>query len=210
MDALRQTLEPLAWDESSSPPEGLAERTLANIAARAPMRPLPTSRRGGVPWRRMVEAAAVVLITATVLGAGISWLGRLRVQYPDGPANPVDVVACKNNLHEVFALLRAYGDAHHGDFPNVAAAVQPSRNAGGLVFSILHDSNLLPGDVKIACPSAAGPSPVLVGLSDVKAMNDAAYQQWAMQQQNGYAYSLGYRQGDHLIGLRWTTANPVR
>ena len=161
VDRLRQTLEPLAWDDASSPsplpspspPEGLAERTLALIAACAAMRPLPISGRGGVPWRRMVEVAATMLIAATALGVAVTWIGRLRVQYPGGTPNPVDVVACKNNLQETFVLLRAYSDVHDGQFPNVAGAVETPRNAGGLVFAILHDSKLLPAEVKTACPS---------------------------------------------------------
>ena len=40
-------------------------------------------------------------------------------------------------------------------------------------------------------------------------MSDAAYQQWAKGLQNGYAYSLGYRQGDHLIGLRPDDSKPA-
>ena len=108
----------------------MADRTLEHILARAPLRPLPTGGRGGVPWRRMVEVAAVVLITVTALGVAVSWLGRLRVQYPDGPANPVDVVACKDNLQRVFVLLRAYSDAHNNELPNVAAVAGTATQRG--------------------------------------------------------------------------------
>jgi prepilin-type processing-associated H-X9-DG protein len=201
VEALRLTLEPLSWDAAGDvPTPGLAERTLAHVAAYAPGRRKVVPGLGAMPWRRFFEIAAVALVAVTSVGVGLTWLSRLRGPNAAGEPNATQLVACQNNLREVFGLLRTYGDSHNGQFPSVAAAVDPPRNVAGLVFSILHDNSLLPANLQLVCPAAGGPAPSPVPLNDVKAINDGAYEGWAQSLQHSYAYSLGYRQEGQLVG----------
>jgi len=210
VEALRQAFEPLSWDSADAPPPGLAERTLQQVPmAHAPDRPkVPVGVRV-IPWRRLLEVAAVLVILATPVGLGISWIGRIRIQQPGGEPNATQVIACKDNLHKLFVALCAYGETHNRKFPNVAAALEPPRNAGGLVFSIPQDSNLLPSDIKLVCPGASSPALAPAGLNDVKAMDDGAYQHWAKTMQNGYAYSLGYQQDGQIVGPHLEDGKPT-
>jgi prepilin-type processing-associated H-X9-DG protein len=202
--ALRQALEPLSWDPCAAPPPNLAEHTLEHVDEKGD-RVLFTSKKISTPFssRRLMEMAAMLLVAVTAAGAGISWLGGLR-----GQANPILVTECKDNLHKVFVALDTYGDLHHRQFPDIAAAAEPPRNAGNLVFCILHDQQLLPADFKLACPGTAGPTPVVIGVGEVQAMNDQVYQVWALSMQNGYAYSVGYHEGGQLVGPRLEDGKP--
>jgi hypothetical protein len=206
--ALRQALEPLSWDPCAAPPPNLAEDTLQHVEKG--VRTLLERKRFLTPFysRRLVEVAAMLLVVVTAAGAGISWLGGLRGQRAGGQPNPILVAACKDNLRKVFVALDTYGDLHNRQFPDVAAAAEPPRNAGSLVFSILHDQQLLPTDFQLSCPGTACPAPAVVGLGEVKVMNDLAYRGWAVSMQNGYAYSLGYREGGQLVGPRLEEGKP--
>jgi prepilin-type processing-associated H-X9-DG protein len=209
--ALREALEPLSWDPAAAPPPELAERTVQHVEEEKGVETLFASNRVLTPLsRRLLEVAAVLLVTATAAGVGIAWLGGLHGQRAGGAANPVLVTACKDNMHSVFAALSSYGDIHgkKGQFPDVAKATKTSRNTGGLVFSVLHDNELLPVDFKLACPGTACPSPDHIGLAEVETMNEMAFQGWTQTMQYGYAYSLGYRQGGQLMGPRLEDGKP--
>jgi prepilin-type processing-associated H-X9-DG protein len=205
LTALRQALEPLSWDATGAPPPRLAERTLQRVAAFQPHSPSGVRR---LPGRRFLEVAAALFIVATAAGVGITWLGGIRGQRPGAEANPSALVLCKENLHKVFVALGTYADAHNRQFPDVAAAAKAPRNGGNLVFSILYDGNLLPADVKLACPGTAASSPNPISLGDVQALSDKAYQGWAQSMQNGYAYSVGYQQDGKFVAPRLEEGKP--
>jgi prepilin-type processing-associated H-X9-DG protein len=200
VEKLRKSIEPLPLDATESPPAGLVARTMASVADQVDGVPAPSWRLRGMGWRRIAEVAAVLLLTITAVGMGLSWLGRLHLQS--------DVVSCQDNLREIFVMLRAYGDGHQGQLPHVATAAEPPRNVGGLVFAMLRDQDLLPGNVKVSCPATGGPTPTPVSLADVKAMSEPAFDLWARGLQSGYAYALGYRQADQLQGLRLDDSKP--
>jgi prepilin-type processing-associated H-X9-DG protein len=206
LETLRENLEPLSWDLVAAPRPGLTERTLAHVAS-AEVRP---GRVGiaGMPWRRIIQAAAAVALVATAVGAGVSWIGRLYIQIPGGQPNPSQVIACKNNLHNLYVALSAYSDLNHGQFPSVSNVTDPARSVGGMVFAALKDCDLLPDNTQLACPANSGPSPVAVGLGEIKAMNDGERQKWAKGLENGYAYSLGYQQEGKAVGPRLEDGRP--
>jgi len=211
VDALRAALEPLSWDRGATPPPELADRTLERVeveAAQLPDEPLAPIATGGLSWRRPLAVAAVLVMMATAMGVGISWVFGLRGHPLGGDPNVAAVAHCKNNLLKVYVALAAYSDTHNHQFPDAATAVKPPRNAGGLVFSILHDNELLPPDFKLACPGTGCPPPDPIGLSDFQKMSELVYQGWTQSMQNGYAYSVGYRQGDQRVGPRLEDDKP--
>jgi len=207
--ALREALEPLSWDPAVAPPPELAERTLLHVEEEKGVGTNDEPKWVLTPFsRRLVEVAAVLLVAATAGGVGIAWLGGLHGQRAGGPANPVLVTACKDNLQSVFKALTAYGDSNKGQFPDVALATKTPRNTGGVVFSVLHDKELLPVEFRLACPGTTCPSPDHIGLAEIETMNEMAFQGWTQTMQYGYAYSLGYRQGGQLIGPRLEDGKP--
>jgi hypothetical protein len=207
LTALRQALEPLSWDTCAAAPPRLAEVTLEHIEKSVAISCYGNRKVFPFSSRRFAEVAAMLLAVVTAAGAGISWLGGLHGQR-GGQPNPTLVTACKENLHKVFVALGAYGDLHNRQFPDVASAVEPPRNSGSLVFSILHDQQLLPADFKLSCPGTAVAAPAVVGLGDVRAMNELAYQGWAQSMQHGYAYSVGYHEGGQVVGPRLEDGKP--
>jgi hypothetical protein len=178
LDRLRRTLAPLAAGrDPGPPPAGLADRTLAFIAARtADRRPAPARRvgtTGGEPvfapsrWRRIdVVIAAGILVM--VGGLGLSGVGRVQQRHA--------VAACQNNLRVVGAALAGYSADHAGRFPQVAE--MPPNNVAAAFVPMLQDSgNLVAAP---ACPGAGSAVPA-----------------------GGYAYTLGFRGPDgRLYGLR--------
>ncbi|HYV38211.1 MAG TPA: hypothetical protein VE988_21175 [Gemmataceae bacterium] len=182
LDNLRQSLEPLAADRQVAPPAGLAGRTMAHIAlAQSPPRNIKHVGMGGVPWRRILSMAAMLMVAVTAGGAGLAWIGGLRSQRP-GEANAAQVTACKDNLHKAFVSLWSYASTHKNQFPAVAANGEPPPNAGAQVFNVLKDSKVLPANVQGSCPAAP----------------DFAY-----------AYSLGYGQAGKVIGPRVEEGKPT-
>jgi prepilin-type processing-associated H-X9-DG protein len=204
VEALREALDTLSWDVGILPPPQLADRTVQRVEEAQVSK--------GPKWfggaRRLLTAAAVLMMAVTAGGVGVSWLGGLRNQLPGGQPNAVLVTQCKENLHKAFLALGTYGDHHDGQFPNTTAAAKPPRNAGGMVFSVLHDERLLPADFKLACPGTNYAAPEPISVADVQTMNELAYQGWAQSMQNGYAYSLGYHQGGQQVGPRLENGKP--
>jgi prepilin-type processing-associated H-X9-DG protein len=206
LEALRRALAPLRADaDEFEPPAGLAERTLARVAATAggelPHAPRPVNRAaasGRPAWRRAdVLVAASVLIVAA--GLGLSLLFRLREGH--------DVLACQNNLREFFIALKTYSEQHRGDFPDVAHAAQPPRNVAGLVVPILASEGELPRDANVRCPSCGAPAAPAGTLEQVLKMSDEEFGQECVRL--GYAYSLGYRdQGGRYRGPRFDPEQP--
>jgi prepilin-type processing-associated H-X9-DG protein len=201
---VRQTLAPLALDRAIEPPTGLAARTLARLpqAAVAPYTTLESPRvtRFALPGRRLIEFAVAAACILTLVGLGALWVARIRGVRPDD-VGAVQMVECKNNLQKLFVPLRAYADTHRGEFPNVAAADTSPRNVVALVFPMLKDAKVLPADATIACPMASC-TPCLNDLMQVKALDLASLQNWASSMVHTYAYSLGHRSQDKLVGLR--------
>jgi prepilin-type processing-associated H-X9-DG protein len=180
-DRVRATLAPLAADRPDEPPPpGLAERTIAFVAAHTGDRPRPYShvtapseRPSYQPsrWRRAdaLVAAAILIVLG---GLGASGLGRLRYNY--------EVTACQNNLRQLHQALASFSHQHDGHFPQIAEL--PPRNIAGAFVPMLLEAGTLPTGGTPNCPIAIKAA----GLPSA-----------------GYAYSLGYRDGDGVLhGLR--------
>ncbi len=205
LDRLRRALEPLEADRDApdlEPPPQLVMATLARVAeARAeappeePPRTLPfapgvpaSQRGGGGRWHRpdALVAAAIVLVA---LGLGASWLHKSWFQS--------DLVACKENLHRFHSALAAYSELRGGAFPRVDE--KGPHNYAGVFVPVLHESGALREGVSITCPSQGRRPPP---LDQWAAGGPDRYREAVRDLAGSYAYSLGYRHGDGVVGLR--------
>jgi prepilin-type processing-associated H-X9-DG protein len=211
LDALRQALEPLSADcGDPEPPPRLAARTLARLTGLScgdlPRAPQTGGRAAGAPfpmWRRAdVLVAACLMLTA--LGLLTHWLFTLR--RPDGAAQ---MIACQDNLRRLYVGLKSYSDRHNNDFPNVARAAQSPRNVAALVVPILMESGSLPEPVSLSCPATGAPQACPWTLHDLQAMSPEEFRKSVEGLGACYAYSLGYRTDDALVGLRFDPAKPI-
>lgn len=185
LDRLRANLVPLAAARTEEPPPaGLADRTLALVAAYsrggrpAPVRRAALGDREPVysppRWRRIdVFVAASILIL--VGGLGLSGVGRVQQRH--------DMTVCQNNLRQLHTAFVGYSLDHDGRFPQVSD--RPPNNVAAVFVPMLQQAGYLPPTGAPACPAAVS----------VVASPDAG----------GYAYSLGFRGPDgQLHGLRRT------
>jgi len=200
--ALRRLVEPLEADrEAPEPTPGLVVRTIGRVAehirlhGEAPTVAAPMAddhlarlapdewidviahldRRQSTAtsrWRR-ADLAVAAAIACVALGLVIAAIPYLRHRQ--------NVVACKNQLRELYAAIDAYAGTHRNDLP--AVSDEPPHNTAGSFAAILRDAGTLPSSVGVGCP-AAGP------------------QDFAT-----YAYTLGYRdETGQLRGLNRDTA----
>jgi prepilin-type processing-associated H-X9-DG protein len=209
---LRQALAPLDADadgDEVEPPAGLAVRTLARVQPangelpRAPaLRTRYVGPSGRSFWRRAdVLVAASVLFLAT--GVASAWLVHIRQSH--------DLVACQNNLRELYEGLRGYSEQHHNRFPNPAEAAPRSRAVAGLVVPILASAGHLPSDTSVRCPGTGG-APLFPAftLEKVLSMSDADFQLDAVRLACSYGYSLGYVDPDgNYEGPRFDPRQPI-
>ena len=200
---LGRLVEPLAADaDAPEPPTGLAESTLAHIAGsswrRLPAAP-PPRRSGAFPrWslrRADLVTAALVLVLAA--GLGLTWLARQWRDYR--------VLACQNNLHRLWTALQIYADEHPADggaFPRV----EPTgpRSFAGVFVPALTDAGALGPDVTTVCPAQGGSAPPPCSLAELDALarnQPCEYRARVRELGGDYAYTLGYRRGDDVVGL---------
>lgn len=205
LSVLRRMLEPLADDgDDPEPPPGLADRTIGHLAGRRPHlrlpgAPPPSRRQVGEAARRgprRIDLVVAVLALALTAGLCMSWLGRQWRDYR--------VLACQNNLRQFWAALQVYADGRSdAAFPRVEAA--PPRNFAGVFVPVLADAGALGSDVTVSCPARGRQAPAPCPLADLEDMarrrpND--FQALTRDAGGDYAYTLGYRDGDDVAGLR--------
>ncbi|HEY1380958.1 MAG TPA: hypothetical protein VGF55_29430 [Gemmataceae bacterium] len=183
LDRLRANLVPLAAAcTDDPPPAGLADRTLALVAAHSGRRRAVPSNRSALGdrepafspsrWRRIdVFVASSVLILFG--GLGLSGVGRLQQWH--------DRFVCQNSQRQLHAALVNYSLDHGGRFPQVTD--RPPNNVAGAFLPMLQEAGYLAPAGSAACPAATA----VAGGPDA----------------GGYAYSLGFRGPEgHLHGLR--------
>jgi prepilin-type processing-associated H-X9-DG protein len=197
---LEQALAPLEADaESPPPPADLVFRTLARVAEQICIpAPVPTTTTlpkappiepsslplGRVGWRRLdVLVAACILVT--ILGVGLSVLGRLRA-----PSSGALIVNCQGNLRQFFNALETYRDIHRR-FPDVS--LETPRNVAGMVVPMLIDAGTLSETASIRCPGIGEPMSCPLTLASLRNMNDEQFTRHSPCLSMCYAYSLGYR-----------------
>jgi prepilin-type processing-associated H-X9-DG protein len=192
LDELRRLLAPFEVDRDSTPaPSGLAERTLARLAAvfaeheppAAPPRPLPRAPReepesravGGRLRPDLLVACGIAIVAGGLI---FSAVGKVRARY--------DVAACQNTLRVTHVGLSGYADAHSDRYPQIG----PDSTADSF-GAMLASSGQVPPNFRPVCPACPTPSPT--------ATVPAA----------GYTYTLGYRlPGGELTGFRRPGGSP--
>jgi prepilin-type processing-associated H-X9-DG protein len=197
---LEQALAPLSADrDAPAPPPLLVERTLARIAEEMctpgksdlphapPVSPVTIS--GGRSWWRRADLAVAASVVLTVVGIGLTILGSMRA-----PSSEALAAECKNNLREFFFGLQTYHN-QHGRFPDVSR--ESPRDVAGMVVPILADAGALPEGASIRCPGLGAPLMNHVTLTSLRAMTDEDFSKYAPSLSMCYAYSLGYRDGEH-------------
>jgi hypothetical protein len=190
LETLRRFLAPLAADrDGEEPPPGLALRTLAFIARDRCRRPPVADASGRSPnlpsapktpceyaptsawsWHRRVDVLVAAGIVVAVVGLVLSGLSRAWSEY--------QVVACKNNLHQLYGALDVYSNTHNGEFPLVEP--DPPRNLAGIFVPVLNESGLLSATMNVNCPATGQYRPPIRDVRDLDA--------------GCYAYSLGYNE----------------
>jgi hypothetical protein len=200
---LGRLARPLAADaDAPDPPAGLAESTLARVAGLSSLR-LPaapsTASQAGAPRRGLRPADFIAASLILVLAAGLclTWLAREWRDYR--------ILACQNNLHRLWTALQVYADQHPengGSFPRVEP--QGPHSFAGVFVPVLTDSGALGRDAATVCPGRDGrasPPCSLAALDDLALNRPREYRARVHDLGGDYAYSLGYRRGDELVGL---------
>jgi prepilin-type processing-associated H-X9-DG protein len=212
LELLRHALQPLGADaDAGAPPSGLSVRTLAHIArhqcrntASGPRiyrtlpsapRPLPSQFASSRSWWRRADVLVAATLLVAMVGVGAPMLPRLwRDQ---------QVYVCQRNLQLFHQALMAYSDHHHGEFPKVEA--EPPRNIAGIFVPILNDSGLLAQDMTVNCPPDGRHATPNCSVKQLEELQQNQPDQFRLLTRNlagCYAYSLGYRDGEDLVGLR--------
>lgn len=226
LDRLRLSFAPLEADrEPAAPPVGLAFRTISRLAAYVvEHEPRQTRPSSDAELALAVEAASkehesteaaseplafpaamssipraprdqaesryvggrfrpdLLVACGIALFAGgllFSGLGKLRARN--------EMLACQNTLRTLHTGLSGYADTHDGRYPQIGVGLNTTADS---FATALANSGQVPEGFRPACPSTqvanpAKPSPAV-----------------------GYTYSLGYRNGNTLIGLRQPSGTP--
>lgn len=206
LERLERALVPLAADaEAPAPPPGLALAAIGRIAEHKcrPLPPAPPPPRNqigptGWRWSRRADVLAAAALLVFVGGLGLpflmrAWHGR-------------DRVACENNLRTFWGALQTYSTRTPGGAFPMVEEKGPSSVAGAFI-PMLREAGALNGDaVTVACPGqgrrVVAPQYGLADLAAAYENGGDGFEQMARELAGDYAYSLGYRQGPTLVGLR--------
>ncbi len=212
LDTLRHVLEPLAADRAEmEPPPDLVVRTLGRIAEHCchdlPRAPTVSLGRSPSPTLRFLRRADVLVaacLLLTALGVGVPWLASV-IGRQGGTAH---IVACQDNLRKFYVGLKNYSDLHNNRFPDVAHAADPPRTVAGMVVPILMDARALPDNASVRCPGNGDCQPCPWTLQDLQKMGPEQFKKHAHALASCYAYSLGHRDNNALVGLRFDADKP--
>jgi hypothetical protein len=198
---MEQALAPLAEDrDHPDPPPSLLYGTLARVAeyhVRAlPDAPVPSPHQVGNParrWLRPVDGlvAAVLLVLA----------GGLLLSFVSKQWQNQQRLACANNLRQFWVAVSQYADHHGGTFPRVEP--EGPRSVAAVYIPVLQRDGLLAG-VRIQCPASGRDGTPGVSLAELERLYRAdpeRFRSVARELGGGYAYSLGYWEGETLCGL---------
>jgi hypothetical protein len=164
-------------------------------------RPLPRApqpRRpivGGPGWWRRPDALVAAVLLVVIGGLVFGGLGRLWHRQ--------QIIACQNNLRAFHQALVRYSDHHDGSFPRVEK--DGPRSVAGVFVPILRDDGMLGSDVSVRCPGNGGVVPTDITVADLErawVAGPESYRPLARRLAGCYAYSLGYRDGEDVRGLR--------
>lgn len=175
---VRAALTLLEVDRDIDAPNGLANRTVARLAAELVHEPTvpstalvassdrPETRLIGGRFRFDLIVAAGIGFLA--LGLALSFVNRART------AN--ELMACQNNLRTLHSGLTGYADTHEGRFPQVGTPSYPTADS---FVQALTDAGQCPPGFHANCPAA----PASVHVS--------------------YTYPLGHRTTNNIVQGEW-------
>jgi hypothetical protein len=203
LERLRALLAPLESDrDEETPPRGLVEQTLARVAGPArtlPFAPqLPRSQAQSRSWWRPSEMLVASLLALVVLGLAGAWIHESWRQS--------GIRRCQENLRALHGALMQYADQREGALPVVEA--EGSRAFAAVFGPVLAEARVLPQQASVSCP-ASEPCPSLEA-DQLRRMDEwytAAHDRFTQARKelaSSYAYTLGYREGRDLKGLRRT------
>jgi hypothetical protein len=204
LELLQQGLAPLAADaEAEEPPRELVLNTLALVAAHHCRPPLPPAPRVSPQqveaparrWSRRADVLVAALLLVVVGGLGAPLLIRQWYLYQRQ--------ACAQNLLTFWQALATYSDQHDEAFPQV----QPlgPRGVAGIFVPLLTDARVLDAQASVLCPAQGRQPPAQYTTRDLEEMYATRRDEFNLVARNlggSYAYTLGYRQGNHIVGLR--------
>jgi hypothetical protein len=212
LDLLRRALVPLEADRDDPvPPPRLTGRTLALVASHRPdllpMAPRETSgpQGRGRGWWRHSDALVASVLVLVLLGMGAAWVSRAWQE--------ARVTECKNNLREFHRALAQYS-AQQPDGALPAVKADGAQAIAGIFIPLLVDAGVLGGDVSVRCPANGRQPPStepaqVARLEQWYATAPDRYRRTARELAGDYAYTLGYRDGAGLHGLRWGPGNDM-
>src|SRR5262249_3195921 len=93
-------------------------------------------------------------------------------------------------------------------FPDVAQAAAAPRNVAGMVVPVLKKAGALPATFSVRCPANGEPLPCPWTLDELRAMDPEQFRRQAHTLVSCYAYSLGYRAENGVIGPRFEADKP--
>jgi len=210
LERLQRALEPLACDrENPEPPAGLATSTIDFVEnarpATLPFAPRPSGAGGFWSWARRADVLVASVLAMVILGLGAVWLIQSRQRS--------DQLACQENMRRIHHALTAYSDQRQDRaYPRVPP--QGPHAFAGVYVPALADAGVLPSEVSVRCP-ATGVRTVslepdqLRKLEQLQIQDPEGYKRLVADLSDGYAYSLGYRQGGALYGLRQEPDNDL-
>jgi hypothetical protein len=202
LDLFERALAPLSADaEDPDPPPGLVLGTLARVAEyrcrKLPAAPPPPRQQvgsAGRRWSRRADwlvAASLLILVGGLCVPGILHQWRLYQRQ-----------ACTDNLRKFGIGLAVYSERHHGAFPRVEP--QGAQGVAGIFVPVLREAGVLPADVSVECPAQGKRPAPPISLARLEELYDRpeAFNAAARDLAGGYAYSLGYREGQLYWGLR--------
>lgn len=204
LERLQQALAPLAADaEAEELPRDLVLNTLALVAAHHCCRPaLPPAPRVSPQqveaptrrWSRRADVLVAALLLVVVGSLGAPLLVRQWYLY--------ERQACAQNLLTFWQALASYSDDNDGAFPQVKS--HGARSVAGFFVPVLNEGGALEG-ANVLCPAQGYQAPVRYTARDLEEMYATRRDEFnrvAPYLAGSYAYTLGYRQGDFILGLR--------
>ncbi len=203
LEFLEQGVAPLATDtEVDAPPRDLVLNTLARIAEHKsrslPAAPRLSPQQVEAPmrrWSRRADVFVAALLLVIVGSLGAPFLVKQWQMYHRQ--------ACVKNLMTFWEALASYSDQHEGAFPQVQP--QGSMSVAGIFVPLLTDSGVLSADANVLCPAQGERPPARYTTPDLEEMYRARRDEFNLVARDlggSYAYSLGYRDGKYLLGLR--------
>lgn len=210
LDALRRGLGPLEDETHFEPPEGLADRTCAFVAAHANdlveadsvATPRPSVRKSAreplaPPARswRGVDMAVALAICVAGLALVLPLINTSR-------ANS-QVAICANKLREIGLALTGYSERNGGLFPQVPES--GNLSAAGVYAPTLIDAGFLKDSRLVICPGSPLAERANFSIPRLDEIRNADRQHLAELRRvmgGSYAYVLGYRDNGKLRPTR--------